>query len=236
MKIEVLYPEVCCLYGDKANWLYLQRCLPDAEVIRTALTDTPRFAAEDVDLIYIGSMSEASQELLIDLLWPYRDRLREIMDAGRTTILLTGNALELFGTFIRREDGTRKEGLGLLPLHAVRQAPTRFNSLIMGDADGTTVVGYTSRFSHAYPDADLPGLVTVQMGVGLNPDTRIEGIHSGRLYATYILGPLLIANPDVTKRLLAELGAPDDLPFEAETYRAYEKKLAEMRRPGLALD
>ena len=33
MKIEVLYYEVCCLYGDMSNIRYLKKCLPDAEYI-----------------------------------------------------------------------------------------------------------------------------------------------------------------------------------------------------------
>ena len=38
MKIEILYPEICTLYGDKGNTMYLQKCLPDAEFVTTGLT------------------------------------------------------------------------------------------------------------------------------------------------------------------------------------------------------
>ena len=33
MKIEILYPELCTLYGDKGNMQYLKLCLPDAEFV-----------------------------------------------------------------------------------------------------------------------------------------------------------------------------------------------------------
>ena len=46
MKIEVLYPEVCCLYGDKSNMDYLKLCMPECEMVYTSLTDEPRFAAD----------------------------------------------------------------------------------------------------------------------------------------------------------------------------------------------
>ena len=42
MVIEVLFQEVCNLFGDKENVTYLQATLPEAEFIFTALNDTLR--------------------------------------------------------------------------------------------------------------------------------------------------------------------------------------------------
>jgi len=262
VRVEILYPQVCCLYGDKANAMYLRHCLPQAEFIETSLTDEPTFVREDVDLVYLCSMSEQNQELVIDLLAPLRDRIRTLMDEERTLFLLTGNALELVGSYIEREDGSRKEALGLFGLHAVRQTPRRFNSLILAEFEGMKIVGYTSRFSHSYvdepkvygqstdrtatgdvgdavPSADNTqiSLFTVVKGVGLNPDTMLEGIRTPSVYATYLLGPLLIANPDFTKHLVDKLGAhTGTLPFDREVRLAYDKKLAEYSKPGIELE
>ena len=46
MKIEILYPEICTLYGDKGNTMYLQKCLPDAEFVTTGLNEKPLFLRE----------------------------------------------------------------------------------------------------------------------------------------------------------------------------------------------
>ena len=35
MKIEVLFPEFCNLFGDAYNMVYLEKTLPEAEFIRT---------------------------------------------------------------------------------------------------------------------------------------------------------------------------------------------------------
>ena len=43
MKIEILYPELCTLYGDKGNMQYLKLCLPDAEFVETTLNAKPLF-------------------------------------------------------------------------------------------------------------------------------------------------------------------------------------------------
>ena len=36
MKIEILFPEFCNLFGDMYNMKYLKMCIPDAEFIETA--------------------------------------------------------------------------------------------------------------------------------------------------------------------------------------------------------
>ena len=43
MIVEILYQEVCGLYGDSQNPTYLQETLPDAQFIFTKLTDKPYF-------------------------------------------------------------------------------------------------------------------------------------------------------------------------------------------------
>lgn len=43
MKIEVIYPEVCCLFGDKANMRYLRLSLKNADVFDTPIKEMPRF-------------------------------------------------------------------------------------------------------------------------------------------------------------------------------------------------
>ena len=44
MVIEILFNEVCNLFGDGQNAAYLKATLPEAEFIFTPLTDTPYFA------------------------------------------------------------------------------------------------------------------------------------------------------------------------------------------------
>ena len=73
MVIEILFQEVCGLYGDSQNPTYLQASLPEAEFIYTKLTDTPYFVEQTPDLIYIGCMSEATQRRVISKLLPLKD-------------------------------------------------------------------------------------------------------------------------------------------------------------------
>ena len=46
MKIEILFPEFCNLFGDTYNMIYLEKTLPDAEFIRTPIGGAVRFTEE----------------------------------------------------------------------------------------------------------------------------------------------------------------------------------------------
>ena len=87
MKIEILYPELCTLYGDKGNMQYLKLCLPDAEFVETTLNAKPLFLTEDIDLVYMCSMSEKSQEVILSRLLPLKEEIFrtawQIHQAGR---------------------------------------------------------------------------------------------------------------------------------------------------------
>ena len=96
MKIEVLYPEICCLFGDKANMRYFEMCLPDAEFIKTPVSEMPRFLTEDVDMVYFGSCSESNQERILSRLKGYEQRINTLIEKG-VVFLFTGNSFEILG-------------------------------------------------------------------------------------------------------------------------------------------
>ena len=237
MKIEILYPELCCLYGDKGNTLFLQKCLPDAEFIYTQLNDNPVFLTEEIDLCCMYSMSEASQERILDRLLQWKDEIAEKLSKSKTLFLLLGNAMELLGKYIQREDGTKVAALGIYDIYAVRHTPNRFNSLIQAKFNDITLLGYTSRFSDTFGITEDMAMCQVEIGTGSAPDSKLEGIYQGRVIATYLLGPLLISNPDFSKWLLGQLGIQDlQLPYADALYQSYECKRKEFQQPGLALD
>lgn len=237
MRIEVLYPQLCCLYGDKGNTLFLQKCLPDAEFIFTQLNDKPLFLSEDIDLVCMYSMSEQSQELILSRLMQYKDEIKDKIENSKTFFLFLGNAMELLGNYIEREDDTRVDALGIFDIYSLRHAPRRFNTLIQAKFNDITLLSYTSRFAETFGITEDIAMAKVEIGTGSCPDTKLEGICTDNLIATYMLGPILVANPDFSKWLLKKLGVNEPvLPFEDALYESYEAKRKEFQRPDLALD
>lgn len=224
MKIEILFPEFCNLFGDTYNMIYLEKTLPDAEFIRTPIGGAVRFTEEPVDLVYMGPMTERMQERVIEKLRPLKAKIQAVIDRG-TVFLFTGNALEVFGDYIENEDGSRIECLGLYRLFARRDMMHRHNSDFEGTFEGETVMGFKTQFTMAYTPDESLGLFKKVKGVGLNRKAAWEGIRLHNFFGTYLVGPILVMNPPFTKYLLRLLGAGDvPLAFEKENMEAYAQR------------
>ena len=229
MKIEILYPERCNLYGDLGNMRYLSRCLPEAEFTATHLPQEPLFAREQVDMVYLGPMTERAQELVLEQLAPLRDRIWELM-TGDTVFLCTGNSLELFGEYIVKDDGSKIPCLSIFPTYAQRDMFHRHNSLFLGSFDGMPVMGYKSQFTTSTSLSESIGLFKVERGMGLNKKCSFEGVRYRNFFGTYLLGPLLINNPPFTKFLLSRLGVTNPtLAFQEEVQAAYDQRLKDFK-------
>lgn len=229
MKIEVLYPEICCLFGDKANMRYFEMCLPDAEFIKTPVSEMPRFLTEDVDMVYFGSCSESNQERILNRLKGHENRINELIDKG-VIFLMTGNTFEIMGKYIEKPDGEKIDGLGIFDFYAKRTIPKRYNSLFLGKFGEMEIVGYTSRFSHCYDINEKDNFLTVTKGYGSTVDAKTEGIRRNNLFGTYLLGPFLIQNPMFTAYLMKKLGCQEpELAFKNDIIKAYEVRLAQFK-------
>ena len=230
MKAEILFPEVCNLYGDLQNIYYLKRCCPALEIIETDLHSKPRFLTEDVALVYMGSTTEQGLRLAADALRPYAADIAAKADAGQL-ILLTGNAPDVFSAAIESDSADTIQGLGILPGRVKYTMMKRHNSFLLGSFQDMEIVGFKSLFGHTYPDDELANpLFRVERGVGRNPGAFAEGFLRGGLMATYLIGPLLPLNPPFTRYLLEQMGARDvHLAFEDTAMKAYRARVEEFR-------
>ena len=238
MKIEVLYPEIANLYGDPENVTYLQKSNPEIEVVETHLTDVPLFVSEKPALVYMGTMTERAQLLVIEALKPHLAALQERIADG-TLFLMTGNALEVFGSRIEDLDGTSTACLGLFSTTAKRDMMHRYNSLYLGKFEEMDIVGYKSQFTQSYrmPDTaavypDVKAAWETTRGPGLNPDMTGEGLRVNNFIATYVIGPILVLNPPLAKWFLQEMGMSDPkLAFEEAAMEAYQIRVKEYSDP-----
>ncbi len=233
IKIEVLYSEYANLFGDLMNIHYLGKCIPQARIIYTGLNDIPAFTKETVSMIYMGPMTEHQQELVIQALLPYKEQIQNCI-ANNTVFLLTGNAMETFEAYIENENGSRIMGLNLCPTYAKRDMFHRYNSLILGEYQGITLVGFKAQFSHSYGDNYHCYFYKVLRGDGLYPGSQLEGLHKNNFFGTYTVGPFLVENPLFTKHLIKLMGISNPvLAFESSIMEAYRKRLEEFQNPKL---
>lgn len=239
LRVEVLYPEVCNLFGNTYNIKYLEQSVEDIEIINTSLNDEPAFVKEDIDLVYMAPMTEKTQELVIEKLKPYTETIKKQIQENKAFFMI-GNALEVFGKYIENEDGSKIEGLGITELYAKRDMMNRYNSLFLGELEGKEtikIVGFMSQFAKSYGDNSKNYLFKALRGPGLNDESKFEGVRINNFMGTYVLGPILVFNPDFTKYLLRLLGVKEPkIAFEKEAVEAYNIRLKEFENPNIAFD
>ncbi len=230
LKIEILFPEFCNLYGDISNMKYLKKCLPDANFIETAFDEEPCFAKEKVNFIYLGPMTENMQEKVITKLKPYKERIEELIEKN-VIFLITGNAIEIFGKYIENEDGSKIEALGIFDIYAKRDMLHRHNSIFIGKWEDIDIVGFKSQFTFAYGNNEENYFAKVEKGIGLNKESKLEGIMKNNFIGTYLIGPILILNPLFTEKLLEKMKInKKSLVFEEDLKAAYSQRLEEFEK------
>ena len=229
MKIEILFPEVCNLYGDLQNINYLKKCLPEAEFINTSLGEKPAFVTEKIDFIYLGPMTEKTQEKVIQKLLPYKGRIEELIDSN-TVFLFTGNAMEVLGKYIENEDGTKIEAIGIFDVYAKRDMLHRYFGAVLGKFLDIDMVGFKATFSFTYGKNESDYFIKVDKGIGINKQSKLEGIRKNNFIGTYLIGPILITNPLFTRYLIELMGENNPkLAFEEEILDAYQDRLVEFK-------
>lgn len=230
MVIEILYPEYNNLYGDRGNAEYLVKKLTlagyEVEIVETSLYNEPAFVNGHVDFLLISPCQEKQQLVEIEELKKYSDALKNRIENGGI-ILATGNAFELFGVHIENDKGEKTECLGFYPYYAKQFSKLRYNDCSVGEFDGMKLVGFKNLLSHSYGKNPKPFL-KMEKGCGMNPDSKIEGVHENNLFATYHNGPILPLNPQFTDYLIKladENYVAVALEFENQ---AYESRLHEL--------
>lgn len=231
MKIEILFPEFCNLFGDVGNVKYLKMCLPNAEFIETSFNSEPFFKDNDVNIVYMGPMTERAQEKIIKKLLPLKQRIEQLINNG-TSFLFTGNALEIVGNYIDDDNGNRIDCLGIFDFYSKRNMMKRYSGLTLGEYNDIEIVGFKAQFTKAYQNSDSNHFIKVTRGLAMNDKSCYEGFVKNNFFGTYMIGPLLVLNPLFTKIFLKNSGVNNPtLAFEKEALNAYYKRLDDFKNP-----
>ena len=247
IRVEVLYPEICNLYGELGNIRYLKRSLGEAcEVVETGINERPKFLNGGIDLVYMGTMMERTQLIVLDKLAVFKTDIQKSIESGQH-FLVTGNAVDVFGKEIIDEDdmpygaeservsveNSSTECLGIFDYTARRLMLHRFNSLYVGRYEDLDIVGFKSLFAQGYYGSEPEPLFMTEKGPGFHKEIKEEGFHHRNFMATYLIGPIFVLNPRFMIRILEEIGMTDVHPaLEEDAMAAYEKRLAEYREPN----
>lgn len=228
MKIEILYPEIADLYGDRFNIDYLCRCVKNSEIVETHINEEPYFAKHKVDLIYMGPTKEKYQTLIIEKLKPYTQKIKELIE-NNTVFLMTGNAFEVFGQKINDETA-----LGIFDYYATSDLSKHESCCYLSKYEGIEIIGFTSRYSKVFNN-DKP-LFEITKCKGWIEENKNDGYHYKNFMATYSIGPVLIYNPLFTKKFLDLFKIEYHIEYEDIAMKAYQQRLAIFKRKDIGIN
>lgn len=184
IRVAHLYYDLMNLYGEIGNLKVIEYQLKKQKinVIIDKLSLNDKIEFEKYDLIYMGSGTKKSTLLVLEDLKKYKQQVKEYIENNKF-MLVTGNSINVFSKKI-------------------------------GDTEALNIFD----FNISYSNARLVGDVILDNIIGFqNRDTLIEnnnnpifnnseiGIHYKNFYGTYIIGPLLIRNPNFSQKFIKSL-------------------------------
>lgn len=196
------------LYGDSGNMEIVKyRCkMRDISCqidYYSTNMEIPDFSS--YDLIYIGGGADLEQQLLSADLQRCRDELKKAYNNGVFFLLICGG-YQLMGKYYKDADGNKIPGLGLFDYYTI--APSSRKKRCIGNiviktmltGKPVNVVGFENHGGQTSNVKSPFGEVMYGNGNMFQSDT--EGFIEKNIIATYLHGPLLAKNPEITDYIL----------------------------------
>ena len=206
IKIAHLYYDLMNLYGENGNVKALVSALKtqdiDVSVYKLSIDDKIDFSLYDV--FVIGSGTEENQIRVLNSLKTYEGEIKKAVEDGKF-FLCTGNSIELFGKTIIDTEGNLYNCIKLFDFETTKLIHERLvcESLFKCNLIDKNILGFENR-EGKMANYDF-NLFEVIRGIGNNEESKKEGIHYKNFYGTYLIGPLLVRNPEFLKYITKEI-------------------------------
>lgn len=209
LKILYLYPDILELYGDYGNIQVLQyrmekrgiKCIIDKYSIGD---EQPNFL--EYDIVFAGGGADNEQSILAEDLVKYKENIKEAVQNGVFFLLICG-AYQLFGKYYKGVEGNIIEGLDIFPYYteAITDRKKRCIGNIVLEVElesnkKTKVIGFENHGGQTYNSLSPFGKVLYGNGNKFGDDK--EGFFLGNVIATYLHGPLLSKNPELSDYII----------------------------------
>ena len=201
MKITIahLYYDLLNLYGECGNVRILKKILEEqnVDVVVKFLTVDDKLNFEDYDFVYMGMGIEDNLKIANKHLKKYKKDIQKYIEDGKYFIC-TGNSYELFGKEIAFESETIKT-LGIFD----------YKSKIIEERKIMEISAKTDMI-----DKELVGFMNTgstndnekeNFLKNINNTDENEGIIYKNFIGTYLIGPLLVRNPELLKLIVKKI-------------------------------
>jgi CobQ-like glutamine amidotransferase family enzyme len=200
-----LYPDYLNIYADRGNIAVLtERARLRGHELVVVPIGLGGGVPGGIDLFYVGGGQDREQALVSGDLVRKGDALRAAVDGGAAFLAVCGG-YQLLGRFYRDRAGAELPGIGLLPLHTIAGERRMIGDVLLDCAwAGRTLAGFENHAGRTHLDDGAEPLGRVLAGFGNDGRSGFEGCRQGRVYGTYLHGPLLPRNPWFADRVLED--------------------------------
>ena len=231
VRVVVVFPDLLGTYGDAGNGRVLaNRALWRGHRVELVLAPSDRPLPASGDLYCIGGGEDGPQVRAAEGL--RSGALGAAVETG-AVVLAVCAGYQVLGHRFPGADGTAQRGLGLLDVETVRGRGRRAVGEITVDPRAVPLGRLTGFENHAGWTALGPAaapLGRVVHGTG-NGFARSDGAVAGRVFGTYLHGPVLARNPELADHLLSlALGTPISGLDDAEEAALRAARLAAVPR------
>ena len=234
-RVALVYPDLLGTYGDSGNAVILAERLRwrgrPAEVIEI---NAGGVVPASCDLYVVGGGEDLPQSLAARDLNESRS-LHRAVEAGAAVLAICAG-LQILGESFVGPDGVDRPGLGLLDCTTVPGRGRRYVGELVVEPTAEpslpTLTGYENHgaMTRLGPEGRPGGVV--RHGAGNGTGDGLEGVVRGRVWGTYLHGPVLARNPALADHLLSLVAGPLDPLDDRESEALREERLRAAREPG----
>lgn len=225
INIVHLYYDILNLYGESGNIKAMKNYLEqqNIKVNIKFITLNDKIDLTNIDLLYVGCGTESNQLMILKHLNKYKKEIKDFID-NKKYVIATGNSIELFGKTINNN-----KSLGIFNYNSIK---TDFRivdeALFKCNLIKSNIIGFQNQGS-IIKDIDNY-LFEVIKGTGSYPKSKNEGYIFNNFYGTYLIGPILVRNPELLTYLMNKLIKEKDknykinkinLNFEQKAYNIF---------------
>lgn len=213
------------LYSDIGNIIALKQRAKKRNINLKVIeiNETEGVTLENCDIFFIGGGSDREQSIATKELSKIKTILKDAIEDGMPGLTICGG-YQFLGTKYITPDGTELEGLGILDFYTKSKTDRLTGDIVIKSDTFGTIVGFENHGGRTYHNFNTLGHVVT--GYGNNDDDKKEGIHYKNLLGTYLHGPILPKNHELTDYLLENACERKGIPFTPKQLDNTEEEAA----------
>lgn len=217
-----LYPDLMNIYGDRGNIICLTRRAKWRGIKEEIVELNPGFSESELrkcNFLIMGGAQDKQQSIVNEDLKKHHKTLSEMIEDGIPGLYVCGG-FQFLGNYYRESDGSIIDGLGIFDLHT--ENPGENSERLIGNIViqpeiselKNMIVGFENHGGRTFLGENLNPFGKVLKGHG-NNDDGTEGAVYKNSFGTYLHGPILPKNPELTDHLIKiALGVKDLEPLD----------------------